>query len=130
MIRRGIPYGPLLEGAADDGIDRGLHFFCVVEDVVRQFEFIQSNWLNQANFPTGQVAPTNGPYVTKPGHPADGPDPLVGEKTGGQSCVVIQSGGNQGELKIAKQLVTVTAGEYFFLPSISSIGAIAGGTTA
>lgn len=63
MIRRGIPYGvPLAPDAADDGVDRGLHFFSVVADVVRQFEFVQSSWLNQVNFPGGLKTTIPGRY--------------------------------------------------------------------
>jgi len=130
MIRRGIPYGPPLpDGAADDAVDRGLHFFCVVSDVVRQFEFVQSSWLNQPTFPGGQKTTKPGTYGPTPQVTPDGPDPVVGEHTAGEACLLVQSGGHV-TFPIPTQLVNVTAGEYFFLPSISAIGAIAGGTTS
>src|SRR5204863_1817185 len=55
MIRRGTAYGPLLpEGVLeDDGADRGIIFAFVGAHPGRQFEFIQSEWLNDGGF-TGQ----------------------------------------------------------------------------
>ena len=50
MIRRGIPYGdPLPEGAEDDGADRGVIFMCLQASIARQFEFVQSQWVNDGN---------------------------------------------------------------------------------
>jgi Dyp-type peroxidase family len=52
MIRRGTAYGPLLpEGVlADDGADRGLMFAFVGAHLKRQFEFVQSEWINGGDF--------------------------------------------------------------------------------
>src|SRR4029434_5373038 len=52
MIRRGTAYGPLLpEGALeDDGVDRGLMFAFVGALLGRQFEFVQSQWINDGVF--------------------------------------------------------------------------------
>ena len=52
MIRRGTAYGPELpEGAlADDGVDRGLMFAFVGAHLGRQFEFVQSEWMNGGDF--------------------------------------------------------------------------------
>ena len=49
MIRRGTAYGPLLpEGVLeDDGADRGLMFAFVGAHLGRQFEFVQSQWINE-----------------------------------------------------------------------------------
>ena len=50
LIRRGIPYGdPLPPGADDDGADRGVIFMCLQASIARQFEFVQSQWLNDGN---------------------------------------------------------------------------------
>jgi deferrochelatase/peroxidase EfeB len=48
MIRRGTAYGPPLpEGITeDDGVDRGLMFAFVGAHLKRQFEFVQSEWIN------------------------------------------------------------------------------------
>lgn len=52
MIRRGTAYGPLLpEGALeDDGADRGIMFAFVGAHPGRQFEFVQSQWINDGVF--------------------------------------------------------------------------------
>jgi Dyp-type peroxidase family len=52
MIRRGTAYGPTLpEGVmVDDGEDRGLMFAFVGAHIGRQFEFVQSQWINDGIF--------------------------------------------------------------------------------
>lgn len=129
MLRRGIPFGPPLPGAAtaDDGATRGLHFFCVIADIDRQFEFIQRNWMNNPNFPIGGVPAQPGGQYTPPtpGTLAGGPDPVVGEHDGSAQCVFQQASG-QHPFPVATEVVHVTAGEYFFLPALSALTKIAG----
>jgi len=52
MIRRGTAYGPSLpEGVIeDDGTDRGIIFAFVGASIGRQFEFVQSQWINDGIF--------------------------------------------------------------------------------
>ena len=51
MIRRGGTYGPPLpEGAAEDGVERGIAAFIGCASLVRQFEFAQNVWVNDRNF--------------------------------------------------------------------------------
>ena len=52
MIRRGASYGPLLPDGVleDDGLDRGLMFAFVGAHLARQFEFVQSEWMNDGSF--------------------------------------------------------------------------------
>src|SRR5205814_4979968 len=52
MIRRGTSYGPPLPIGVleDDGVDRGLMFAFVGAHLGRQFEFVQSEWMNSASF--------------------------------------------------------------------------------
>jgi Dyp-type peroxidase family len=52
MIRRGTAYGPvLLPGVTeDDGADRGLMFTFIGTYPRRQFEFVQSEWVNHGVF--------------------------------------------------------------------------------
>ena len=65
MIRRGTTYGPPLPPGVmeDDGADRGLMFAFVGAHLDRQFEFVQSEWVNDGKFI---------------GSPAD-KDPLAGD---------------------------------------------------
>jgi Dyp-type peroxidase family len=132
MIRVGIPYGPpLAPGAADDGAQRGLHFIALMADLDQQFEFVQRQWVTNPNFPNGQVQPTPGSAYTppQPGTPADGCDPVIGSHNAGDQISLNQSGTIHA-LSLLAETVTVTGGEYFFFPSLSAIGLLAGGTTA
>lgn len=133
MIRRGIPYGDPLRAAAteDDGAQRGLHFLSVVSDVDRQFEQVQRRWANDANFPNGGVpAEPGGPYTPPTtGVPADGPDPIVGEHDPGVPVALHQQGGVH-QITLQSELVRVTAGEYFFAPSVDALNRLAEGATA
>ncbi|HEX2296050.1 MAG TPA: peroxidase [Actinomycetota bacterium] len=110
MIRRGIPYGdPLPEGAPDDGADRGLIWTSLHASIERQFEFVQSQWMNDGNpFGIGDdqdvVAGTqNGPHPRKMTVPGTPPF-LVGDLT---------------------PVVVCRGGEYFFTPGINGLHYIA-----
>jgi Dyp-type peroxidase family len=52
VLRRGSAYGPLLPDGAieDDGIDRGIVLAIINANPGRQFEFVQSQWLNDGDF--------------------------------------------------------------------------------
>jgi Dyp-type peroxidase family len=128
MIRRGTPFGePLPAGATEeDRKERGLHFISVVSDVARQFEFVQSRWMNDPNFPSGGRPEVPGGEYTQPvsGEPSDGPDPIVGEHDPGVEDALHQPGGVH-TFALGPQVVNVTAGEYFFAPSISALAELA-----
>jgi Dyp-type peroxidase family len=133
MIRRGTPFGaPLAADASqDDGGVRGLHFLCFVADLARQFEFVQSRWLNDPNFPSGGApSQPGGPYAPpQPGTPPDGPDPVVGEHDAGAQCALHESSGVHA-VTLGSEVVSVTAGEYFFAPSIRALEQLASGATS
>lgn len=52
ILRRGSAYGPVLpEGMLeDDGVDRGLVLAVINASPARQFEFVQSQWINDGDF--------------------------------------------------------------------------------
>jgi hypothetical protein len=51
MIRRGLTYGAALpEGAAEDGVERGLTLLAGCARISDQFEFVQQTWINNTNF--------------------------------------------------------------------------------
>ena len=52
LLRRGSAYGPVLpEGVTeDDGVDRGLVLAIINANPGRQFEFVQSQWINDGDF--------------------------------------------------------------------------------
>jgi Dyp-type peroxidase family len=106
MIRRGTSYGPLLPDGVleDDGADRGLCFVFVGAHLARQFEFVQTQWVNDGR---AFAAPTE-------------KDPLIGANDGSGVFTV-------PELPIRRKLtglprfVTTRGGEYLFAPSLSAL---------
>ena len=114
LLRRGIPYGdPLPPGAADDGQDRGLLFLAYQASIARQFEHVQRQWLDNAQFPV----------------PGTGADALVGQARGGRDIsLVTRPAGQQTERRVHLSLpafVTPTAGGYFFAPSLPALRELA-----
>lgn len=112
LLRRGIPYGPpLAAGAAkEDGQDRGLLFVAYQASIARQFEHIQQHWFNRSDFPPGV-------------RPEPGADPLVGQPSERHE---VQLPTERGHVAIGlDRFVTVTAGGYFFTPSIRALALLA-----
>jgi Dyp-type peroxidase family len=107
LLRRGVPYGPRLVGAADDGVDRGLMFVCFVADLERQFEFVLRRWVNDGD-------------VLGLGHD---PDPLIGTPRPGSKLKV--PGAPPYFLALEKPLVRLKGGAYLFQPSVSALIGIA-----
>lgn len=104
LIRRGLPYGPPLpEGAADDHIERGVVFACFQADLERQFEFIQSQWINDGN--------ALGMGTDK--------DPLLGNNDGTGKFTI--NGSPPAFIASLPRLVTTAGGEYFFAPGVNGL---------
>ncbi|HTT12945.1 MAG TPA: hypothetical protein VMG60_18890 [Burkholderiaceae bacterium] len=104
LLRRGRKYeGP--------GAETGLHFICLVANITRQFEFVQSAWIMGTKFD---------------GLP-DESDPLLGtrrktlagQQTDGYS--IPQAGSPDMRLGGLPEFVTVQGGAYFFLPGIRAL---------
>ena len=110
MIRRGTSYGPHLpEGVLeDDGADRGLAFVFVGAHLDRQFEFVQSEWVNQGTFfgATGDM------------------DPIVGRNDGTTHFTIPQVPIRR-RLNGLPQFVVTRGGEYFFAPGLRGLRWIA-----
>ncbi len=111
MIRRGMPYGPPLpEGATeDDGAQRGLVFVSFQASIFRQFEGIQTPWINDGNvFGLGTDK-----------------DFLLGDPSGATKMTI------QGEkpffLAPSAPFVVTRGGEYLYVPGISGLRAIVQG---
>ena len=113
LIRRGMPYGaPLPPGSDDDGVDRGLVFVCLGASIMRQFEFVQTQWMNDGNiFALG----------------AD-KDVLAGDNDGTGKMTV--QGRPPWFVGAIPRLVTNKGGDYFFLPGIRALRHIAGNLDA
>lgn len=106
MIRRGSGYGPALpEGVLeDDGADRGLMFAFVGANLGRQFEFVQSEWMNDGGFF------------------GDGKerDPVCGAGDG-EGTFAIPRRPLRRQLKGLSRFVITRGGEYCFVPSLSAL---------
>ncbi|MFE1879818.1 Dyp-type peroxidase [Streptomyces diastatochromogenes] len=133
IIRRGIPYGAPFDPANDDGggpdEPRGLLFVCYQADLARQFEFIQTDWVNDPNFPHDR-------------DPVPGPDPMISGKlpgvTTGEVAFESRVNGN-GDRKTTmlnfQPFVTTEGSVYAFAPSLTTLrglsqGRLEGATSA
>ncbi|UJR82917.1 Dyp-type peroxidase [Sandaracinus amylolyticus] len=106
MIRRGTAYGPMLpEGVMeDDGADRGLIFAFVGAHLGRQFEFVQSEWIN------------GGEFIGL----GDARDPVTGSADG-EGRFSIPRKPIPRRLDGLPRFVVTRGGEYCFLPSLSAL---------
>lgn len=110
ILRRGRPYGnpSTLSMKREDMLidnhsgERGLYFICINADISRQFEFIQSVWVNDPKL--------NGRF--------DERDPIVGNDSGSMS---VQQEGLRIRYAALPNFVTIIGGAYFFLPGIRAL---------
>ena len=105
IIRRGMPYGPAYDGS---DADRGLMFVCYQASIARQFEFIQSLWLNDGD-PFGLGSDR---------------DPL---DNGVPSKKMTIQGERPRFLAPLPSFVSTRGGDYFFAPGIAALRALAAG---
>ncbi|MDP2311273.1 MAG: peroxidase [Pseudomonadota bacterium] len=106
MLRRGTAYGPELpEGVLeDDGADRGLMFAFVGAHLGRQFEFVQSEWVQGGDFlGLGDVK-----------------DPVAGGNVG-DGTFSIPGKPIPRRMKGLPAFVVTRGGEYAFMPSLSAL---------
>jgi Dyp-type peroxidase family len=106
MIRRGTAYGPPLpEGVLEDeGADRGLMFAFVGAHLGRQFEFVQSQWINDGVFFGA----------------GDDRDPIAGSNENGGSFTVPQRPVRK-RLQGIPRFVITRGGEYCFMPGLRAL---------
>jgi Dyp-type peroxidase family len=106
MIRRGTAYGPpLREGVLeDDGADRGLMFAFVGAHPGRQFEFVQSQWINDGVFFGAGEAK----------------DPIVGSNDEGGDFIVPRRPVRR-RLQGLPRFVVTRGGEYGFMPGLRAL---------
>ncbi len=111
MIRRGTAYGPELpEGVLeDDGADRGIMFAFVGAHLGRQFEFVQSEWINGGSFL---------------GLADDVKDPIAGSNDGSGRFTVPTRPVPRRRSGLPP-FVVMRGGEYAFMPSLRALRWIA-----
>ena len=110
LIRRGMPYGPPLEGEDDDGVPRGLIFICFNASIARQFEVVQSWLMDGHEFGLGNES-----------------DFLIGrneEDTSGEWKMTVQ-GEPPVTLSPQEPFVITKGGEYLFQPGMRGLHALA-----
>jgi deferrochelatase/peroxidase EfeB len=114
IIRRGIAYGEPYDPSTDDhapggkDADRGLLFAAYQASIVRQFEFIQRTWSNDAGFPGGVNPP--------PGH-----DLIIGQAPSGTREFVVRLPAQPHTIQDIPAFITTTGTLYCFSPSISGL---------
>ena len=106
MIRRGTAYGPLLpEGVVDDdGADRGIIFAFVGANISRQFEFVQSQWINDGVFFGA----------------GEDKDPVLGSNGDGGNFTIPRKPVRRRIQGIPNFVVT-RGGEYCFMPGLRAL---------
>jgi Dyp-type peroxidase family len=106
MLRRGTSYGPPLpEGVLeDDGVERGIMFAFIGAHPARQFEFVQTQWVNDGKFF---------------GAPAE-KDPLIGANDGSGQFTIPQQPIRR-KLQGLPAFVVNRGGEYCFMPSLPAL---------
>jgi Dyp-type peroxidase family len=122
LLRRGRAYGQPLAPSFDpadvlaaEGPDagRGLQFICFNTDLARQFEFVQSTWVNSMKF-DGLYAdsdPVIGPHVD----PATAPYPEQVTDFTTQRCPV------RHRVRGIPRFVTTVGGAYLFMPGLRAL---------
>jgi Dyp-type peroxidase family len=111
IMRRGIPFGPIFDPSSGPdhgpGADRGLVFQCFCADLERQFEFLQSHWVNHPDFPAAD----------------DGRDHVIGRES---SNILRRRGAPDAHLDF-RQFVTTSGAVYAFAPSMTTLRRLADG---
>ena len=116
IIRRGIPFGASLPQGTPPGDpsanppfpnDRGLFFLSYQSSITRQFEFMQSHWANNPDFPKKGA----------------GQDPVSSQAALPGSFNL--PGAKSQHVELLARFVVTTGGDYFFQPSISALQTLA-----
>jgi Dyp-type peroxidase family len=106
MIRRGTSYGPPLPDGVldDDGVDRGLMFTFIGASLSRQFEFVQSEWINDGAFIGAGSAR----------------DPIAGSNDG-HGVFDVPHRPIRKRLSGLQRFVVTRGGDYFFMPGLNGL---------
>jgi Dyp-type peroxidase family len=106
MIRRGTSYGPMLpEGVLeDDGVERGIMFVFIGAHLRRQFEFVQTQWVNDGLFIDATAEK----------------DPICGPSDG-TGIFTIPKQPIRRRLRGLPQFVVTRGGEYCFMPGLKAV---------
>jgi hypothetical protein len=111
-----MPYGPVYDPTKPyDGIERGLLGYFINSSIENQYEFVLSQWVNDAEF-AGSVR-----------LPSKSRDPIIGTQNPEESIFAIpQVNGPPIKITSFSSFITTRAAAYCFLPSITAMKLIAG----
>ena len=109
VLRQGLPYGARLPPGGDDGADRGAVIILINADIGRQFEFVQSVWMNDGNF----------------ADLGDEKDPVLGNHDAAGFFTIPRPVPPRKRLTGVPAFVSTRGGEYFFLPGIHALATFA-----
>lgn len=110
MVRRGLTYGPALpEGAAEDGVERGLTLLAGCARISEQFEFVQQIWVNDTEFMGIK----------------NERDPITGAHDGTFDMTIPKKPFKK-VIKGLPAFTTVKGGAYLFLPGLRALRYLAG----
>ena len=110
IIRRSTSYGPPLPDGVldDDGVDRGIVFVAIQAHIKRQFEFVQTQWVN------------DGIFRGAPGEK----DPIVGPNDG-TGVFTIPRQPVRRRIAGLPRFVINRGGEYCFMPGLRALAWLA-----
>lgn len=115
ILRRGLPYGPALEGTEmTDDTEQGVIFMVVNASIFRQFEFVQQQWIQYGlDFNSGNnTCPLLGNHDRYKRHV------IEADPDGDKPPYVMNS---------LKTFVETRGGDYFFIPSLTALRMLAMG---
>ncbi|MGH6812368.1 MAG: Dyp-type peroxidase [Methylocella sp.] len=117
ILRRGLPYGSLPDGTLDAN-GQGVVMLVVCASLVRQFEFVQQQWINY-----GLDAGAGSDTCPIVGNHSDG---TPGGKNGPKAKFVIPADPASGHhppfiVEGIPQFVETRGGDYFFVPSMTAL---------
>ena len=113
IYRRGVAYGPVLPDGVlvDDGVERGSVISFVNANPGRQFEFIQSQWVNDGDFISA----------------GSDKDPIAGNHTDNHQYT-FPAKRMRRRLAGLSSFVVTKGGEHVFLPGIGGLQWLAAGS--
>jgi deferrochelatase/peroxidase EfeB len=115
VMRRGLPYGEVKDPTRDDG-NHGIVIMMLNASIMRQFEFVQQQWINYGN----DFKASNDKEIILGNHSDAMP-----------SKAVIEVDPDSDEapffLNNIPRLVETRGGDYFFIPSMTALRMIAKG---
>jgi Dyp-type peroxidase family len=127
IIRAGITFGPeVAKNENTTTTSRGLMFVCYQTSITDQFEFIQSQWVNNPGFIFGKSRPAGG----EGGPVSPGFDTIIGQAAGGgprdmdEPVPNYPTGDTRSALHVPAQFVVLTAAAYFYVPSMTALHSV------